>query len=1248
MAVFFRPSPATLIAFLTVATLTLECACQWSSERHVAPGQSLSSVGWREVWPHLEGVWTTDGSRVWVVGEGGGIFHSEDSGATWTNQPTGTANALQGIFAANDGKSLWAVGAYGIVLSTQDSGTHWQSVKTPTVVLLNGIYGTPDGTKLWAVGAKGVIVESGDAGRSWRLSDSSPGPDLNSVYADVSGRNVLAVGNEGVILKRQGDGRWSSVASNRTESLKAVHGSQDGRLLFAAGDSGLVLVSDDAGDHWTSEHCSSLGSLRSVFSDSEGHRAWTTNENGEVFIRTGPGSWEKHGTHTDKYLIAIRGTPDGSRLWIAGGRGTILSSQDSGLNWKILRPRPESLSVESIASSRDGRMIAALASEGKMIASTDGGENWSVYPVGDSKGLHALFASQDGTRLWAAGDNGRIVRSHDGGRTWISAAVGVNRYRALIGTPDGATLWAGGDEGTLWKSTDSGQTWTALDSTTGSVIFGFFRCADGQLWAATGLGVNVGLVSLILHSKDDGRTWSTEWNGGDLDLHSIFATGDGKNIWAAGSGGSVVSSNNGGETWTIRRVTQAGLWHVTGDLDGRRIWAVGEKGTMVSYDPGNGDWTVQPQRDTDELTTNLLTAGGTLWAAGEEGAVLRSFPADPLPVNLAATLISGPAGAVVAFEPDWGGKPPIYLSAVRLQGGSPPAEDRYATIAGPPDLLPGASSVWRSPAFDPRKKLNVDPGGSLQIRIELGTEAMHRSYIPPPFTYDQWHWFRENRSLLSSAGVAAGVILVLTAMLFFRPLWLLAAYRHAGIYDAVEKIALPGLSTPLKAVLKATLLPYFAQHERTLDAWVAAHIDVLRSRFEAEPAVAASQGYVPLPMRLGDPLEGELIDKPTSELLSAWCGQRARMLVDIVGPGGSGKTTLAIQTGRWALEGRLSGHPMIPLIVDAETTNTVDFAGRKLAVWLDGEEERLPVEILNALLHRKRLLLIFDRLSERSTDMREHVHSLHSTSPVNAMIVTARHLTRFWVKGEKRLFPQALDSSTLLYFVQTLLTRGVFGTSQEQLELAQRIVAMIRVGRKEMPMTPLLVRLYVTKATALASRGASLDELPRSIPEAYFDYLRNVNPEDSSRNGMTAEEMLQAAELIAELALRGNLVPKEVLRSELRKQLLQSGWPAPARLDPVERLISNGVLVERAVAAETFVRFILDPVAEYLGGMAMARECGKDAARWQQLLQAVDLHHEEAPGFRNALLVLVQTYGKEFAWPVFVSDEGEFAQSANA
>jgi photosystem II stability/assembly factor-like uncharacterized protein len=55
------------------------------------------------------------------------IIASDDKGATWTTRKSRTANPLLSIFGTSDGARLWVVGDNGIVLSSNDGGKTWTS-----------------------------------------------------------------------------------------------------------------------------------------------------------------------------------------------------------------------------------------------------------------------------------------------------------------------------------------------------------------------------------------------------------------------------------------------------------------------------------------------------------------------------------------------------------------------------------------------------------------------------------------------------------------------------------------------------------------------------------------------------------------------------------------------------------------------------------------------------------------------------------------------------------------------------------------------------------------------------------------------------------------------------------------------------------------------------------------------------------------------------------------------------------------
>jgi hypothetical protein len=115
---------------------------------------------------------TSDGGRVWAVGEKGTITESDDGGARWTPLRSGTTEDLRSIFGTSDGKRLWAAGEEGTILEADDGGGTWSARNSGTTNFLNSIFGNGDGTRLWIVGGAGAILESGDGGTTWRARKS--------------------------------------------------------------------------------------------------------------------------------------------------------------------------------------------------------------------------------------------------------------------------------------------------------------------------------------------------------------------------------------------------------------------------------------------------------------------------------------------------------------------------------------------------------------------------------------------------------------------------------------------------------------------------------------------------------------------------------------------------------------------------------------------------------------------------------------------------------------------------------------------------------------------------------------------------------------------------------------------------------------------------------------------------------------------------------------------------------------------
>jgi hypothetical protein len=408
----------------------------------------------------------------------------------------------------------------------------------------------------------------------------------------------------------------------------------------------------------------------------------------------------------------------------------------------------------------------------------------------------------------------------------------------------------------------------------------------------------------------------------------------------------------------------------------------------------------------------------------------------------------------------------------------------------------------------------------------------------------------------------------------------------------------------------------------------------------------ASTAYIPLPLRLADPQSGPLVAEPTASDIGSLFGS-SRTVLEIVGPGGAGKTTLARQIGNWVLHGGrpggFPGHAMLPVWIDEDLDpkeKPLDKVVKdKLRALLP--DEKLEDEILGAMLRKQRLLIIVDRLSERSAATQQYIESIYRSTRVEALLITTRREIRPEYSAPVLLYPQPLDEGNLLRFMTSLVAEDIepqepqtqpdaeskeagvsatLSSLDSQLALGTRLKALFEStagtdGNKP-PIIPLPVRLFVEDAKRLIRLNRSLDELPSSIPEVYFNYLEQVNPREAHvPNFMTHEEMLKAAMALAKLALAGDFVPKEFFRDEAVNMLRGLGWSGPEKTDPIRRLIDNGVLMEKSLLVFRRLRFVLDPVAENLAAAAYVRACRADPACLNELREK----SAGARGFRAAL-----------------------------
>jgi hypothetical protein len=417
-----------------------------------------------------------------------------------------------------------------------------------------------------------------------------------------------------------------------------------------------------------------------------------------------------------------------------------------------------------------------------------------------------------------------------------------------------------------------------------------------------------------------------------------------------------------------------------------------------------------------------------------------------------------------------------------------------------------------------------------------------------------------------------------------------------------------------------------------LDAWVALRIDAVREAISHLQLYRARDVFIPFPVRRNDHSIESLVEQPTPQAFFQ-VFKRERVVVSIIGEGGTGKTTLACAFARWAMDGsenELFGRTAIPVII-AEETNELLATVTATLNRMVGSMGELDPDIVAALLKHKRALVIIDALSERSTETQEVVNRLYaSNTPINALIVTARRELTFGPVDTFRLYPEPISLRLLVPFILEYLRRHQLTERfdpQQQLALAQRILEIVETGGG-LNVTPLLVTLFIDSAVNRPSSISGDETLPLNVPEVYLDYLERLNPNDpGTPNRVENSTLQQAAFIVAQTSLGSDFVPTDFLREECERRLRDEGFETPNLI--VDRLISNGLIQERRVAGLSLLRFQFDPVSEYLTAIYFCRTIGSNEEKWTNLvgqLTSIRGYPEEIRGLLKALSVCYASY----------------------
>lgn len=285
-----------------------------------------------------------------------------------------------------------------------------------------------------------------------------------------------------------------------------------GSRVFAVGERGHVLYSDDEGATWTQVQVPVSANLTAVFflDDKLG---WAVGHD-EAIIRTRDGgtTWERtHFAPEAKQPLLDVWFGDAQQGLAVGAYGTVYATGDGGATWERVPFEPVELAPP-----------AAAPGEGEDHGFED------ATDVGIEFHLNAIESAPDGS-LYLAAEAGRLYRSADRGATWneLPSPYDGSFYGVL--PLDGETLLAFGLRGNVFRSEDAGRTWTAIETGTTALLHAAARPGPETV-------VIVGLTGVVLVSSDGGRTFTFTQQDDRKGFAAVLPAKDGALI-VAGEGG---------------------------------------------------------------------------------------------------------------------------------------------------------------------------------------------------------------------------------------------------------------------------------------------------------------------------------------------------------------------------------------------------------------------------------------------------------------------------------------------------------------------------------------------------------------------------------------------------------------------------------------------------------------------------------------------------------------------------------------
>ena len=277
--------------------------------------------------------------------------------------------------------------------------------------------------------------------------------------------------------------------------------------------------------------------------------------------------WQLTTINSNNDLNAVYFT-DNLTGFVAGTKGTILKTTNSGQSWSEISPNHDT-DFNSIVFN-NGRIFCA-GGNGTLIEYNLSFPKWRKVKIPIDEALFNIKFINDNIGFITCG-NGVVLRSADGGLTWKKIFIGKKETLFSVSFSDEQTGFIVGWNGHIYKTDDQGLTWHSLSVHHSSYL-------KDILFVNQFLGFIVGSDGLLLRTEDGGNNWEKIFVNTSFGLYKVFFENNEDGI-ILNNRGEIFKTTDAGKNWQKNNIGETVVLNDIQKLETGKYIIVGNNGSI--------------------------------------------------------------------------------------------------------------------------------------------------------------------------------------------------------------------------------------------------------------------------------------------------------------------------------------------------------------------------------------------------------------------------------------------------------------------------------------------------------------------------------------------------------------------------------------------------------------------------------------------------------------------------------------------